>query len=71
MIPHQPTAELSEIVISVSKASFRIDQVVTFNAYGDETRIVLSNYQFDIDPPDSLFTFTIPEGVDVVQIDQP
>jgi outer membrane lipoprotein carrier protein len=44
--------------------------VVTFNAYGDETRIVLNNYRFNIDPDDALFKFTIPDGADVIQMDQ-
>lgn len=70
MIPHKPTPELADIYLSVSVDSFQIDQVVTHNAYGDETRFVFSNYQFNIDPDDALFTFTIPEGVDVVKMDR-
>ena len=57
-------------MLSISKATYQIDQVVTFNAYGDETRIVLNNYRFNIDPDDALFKFTIPDGADVIQMDQ-
>ena len=70
LLPHKPTQELADIVLSVSRQSYQIDQVVTHNAYGDETRIVLSDYHFGIDPANSLFKFTIPKGVDVVQMDQ-
>ena len=70
LIPHQPQQELADIVLSVDKHTYRIDQVITHNAYGDETRIVLSDYRFNIDPEDNLFDFDIPEGVDVVQMDQ-
>lgn len=68
--PHTPTPELADIVLSIDKKSYRIDQVVTHNAYGDETRIVLSDYRFNIDPDDTLFTFVVPDGADVIQMDQ-
>jgi outer membrane lipoprotein carrier protein len=70
LLPHKPSTELAEIVLSISKTTYQIDQVVTFNAYGDETRIVLNNYRFNIDPDPALFKFTIPDGADVVQMDQ-
>jgi outer membrane lipoprotein carrier protein len=70
LLPLQPTQELSDIILSVAKRTYQIDQVVTHNAYGDETRIVLMDYRFDIEPEEGLFGFTIPEGTDVVQMDQ-
>lgn len=70
LIPVKATAELADIVISAAKGTFQIDQVVTHNSYGDETRIILSDYQFNIDPNDAQFTFTIPKGADVVKMDQ-
>lgn len=70
LIPHKPTADLVDIILSVAVESYQIDQVITHNTYGDETRFVLSNYKFNIDPDDALFTFTIPKGVDVVQMDR-
>jgi outer membrane lipoprotein carrier protein len=71
LVPNKPTPELAEIVLSVSQKTYQADQVTTYNAYGDETRIVLSEYQFNIDPDDALFTFEIPKGADIVQIDNP
>jgi len=70
MVPLKPTPELADIVISVSKNTFQIDQVVTHNAYGDETRFILDNYQFNINPDESLFHFTIPKGVEVIKLEQ-
>ena len=70
LVPLKPSQDLSDIILSIDKKSYQIDQVITHNAYGDETRIVLSNYQFNVDPPDDLFTFDIPPGVDVVKMDQ-
>ncbi len=70
LLPLKPTQELADIIISVSKETYQIDQVVTHNAFGDETRIVLSDYQFNVDLKDDRFTFEIPPGVDVVQMEQ-
>ena len=70
LLPREPTQELADIILSVAKQTYQIDQVVSHNAYGDETRIVFSDFSFDIDPADDLFRFTIPAGADVVQMDQ-
>ncbi len=71
MVPKKESPDLADVILSVKKNSFRVDQVVTHNAYGDETQIALSDYQFNLDPKDDLFTFEIPDGVDVVRVDQP
>ena len=71
LVPKKPSEDLADVILSVAKTNFRVDQVVTHNAFGDETQITLSDYQFNLDPKDSLFTFEIPEGVDVVRVDQP
>ncbi len=71
LLPKSPTADLADIVLSVNRSDFLVEQVVTYNSYGDETRIEFSEYQFNQNPKDSLFTFVIPDGIDVVQIDQP
>lgn len=70
LVPFKSAPELTDIVISVNKNTFLIDQVVTHNAYGDETRIVLNDYQFGIQAEEGLFNFKIPEGVDVIQMEQ-
>jgi outer membrane lipoprotein carrier protein len=70
LTPKQPTPDIAEIFLWVAKASFQVDQVVTLNSYGDETKISLSKYQFNLEPKESLFSFDIPDGVDVVQMDK-
>jgi outer membrane lipoprotein carrier protein len=70
LVPRKAGPELTDITLSVAKGTYRIDQVVTHNAYGDETRIVLTDYEFDIQPEEALFKFTVPKGVDVVQMEQ-
>lgn len=71
LLPKSPTPDLADIILMVNRENYLVEQVFTYNAYGDETRIELSDYRFNLNPKDSLFTFIIPEGVDVVQIDQP
>jgi outer membrane lipoprotein carrier protein len=70
LVPREKTLDISEIRLMISKQTFNVLQVRTLNFYGDETRIDLVNFAFGMDMDDSLFSFTIPEGVDVVQIDE-
>jgi outer membrane lipoprotein carrier protein len=70
LIPREKTLDISEIRLMVSRKTFNVLQVMTLNFYGDETRIDLINFAFDVDLDDSLFSFTIPKGVDVIQIDE-
>jgi outer membrane lipoprotein carrier protein len=69
LVPLEDTIELAEIFLSVSKRTYTVEKIVTHNTYGDENRIDLINSRFDVSPDDSLFTFTIPEGVDVLQLE--
>jgi outer membrane lipoprotein carrier protein len=71
LIPIHPTPDIAKIILSVDKDSFQVDQVVSFNTYGDETKISLNNYQFNLDPKEELFSFVMPEGIDVVELNQP
>lgn len=71
LTPKQPTPDIAEIYLSVAKTTFQVDQVVTHNRYGDETKISLNDYKFNIDPKESLFSFDIPDGADVVELNQP
>ena len=70
LIPREKTLDISEIRLMVSRQTFNVLQVMTINFYGDETRIDLINFAFGVDLDDSLFSFTIPPGVDVLQIDE-
>jgi outer membrane lipoprotein-sorting protein len=58
------------IGLMISKQTFNVLQVTTLNLYGDETRIDLINSAFGVDLDDTMFSFKIPEGVDVLQIDE-
>ena len=70
LIPIEKTIDVERIMLYVSKATYMVQRVVTFNTYGDETLIDLVNARFDQVPDLSFFTFTIPEGTDVVTMDE-
>ena len=70
LIPLEKTMDISTIRLLVSQKTFNVLQVSTLNYYGDETRIDLVNSAFGVNLADSLFSFEIPEGVDVLQIDE-
>ncbi|SLM28498.1 exported hypothetical protein [Desulfamplus magnetovallimortis] len=65
MVPKNETPDIASIKIRVIKDSYIIQKVTTTNAYGDTTEITFSEIEFgELD--DSLFHFTVPEGVDVI-----
>ena len=70
LIPREQTLDISEIRLLVSTQTFNVLQVITLNFYGDETRIDLLNFIFEDNLDDALFSFEIPKGVDVLQIDE-
>jgi outer membrane lipoprotein carrier protein len=70
LVPIEKTIDVERILVYVSKATYTVQRVVTYNTYGDETLIDLVNSRFDQVPDLSLFTFTIPKGTDVVTMDE-
>lgn len=70
LIPLKKNWDLARIHLLVSKETFKIFQVYTYNAYEDATRIEFSNLKFDARLADELFTFVIPDNADVLQLDQ-
>ena len=68
--PANKTPDLSEIHLWISKNSFEVIRLVTLNAYGDETRIELSQITFLSRVEDALFHFVVPEGADVLDLQE-
>lgn len=68
--PVEASLGINEIYLYVSKTTFNVKRVVTVNPYGDKTSIDLINLRFDRIPDDHLFTFEIPEGTDVLTLDE-
>lgn len=70
LIPKDKGVDLSEIYLYISREKDVVEKIVTFNAYGDRTVIQMHAYRFDQQFADEHFTFVIPEGADVLQLDE-
>ncbi len=68
--PVQKKVDITEIFLSVSMKTFDIEKIVSYNSYGDRTQIYLSRLDFERVVDDSLFSFSIPKGTDVLQLDR-
>ncbi len=68
--PLEKTLDVTDIRLSVTKNTFTVIRVVTYNSYGDENRIELLNHRFKADLDDALFSFDTPAGTDVLQLDE-
>ncbi len=68
--PLEKTLDVADIQLAVTKLSFTVVRIVTYNSYGDENRIEFTNHEFNVKLDDSLFSFDIPPGADVVQLDE-
>jgi outer membrane lipoprotein carrier protein len=69
MLPHKANVDIAAILISVAKETFEVVEIITLNAYEDETLIKLENYDYAPSLSDDLFRFEVPEGVDVLQME--
>ncbi len=70
LLPLKKTNDLSYINLSISKKTFYLEEIVTYNSYGDETRIKLINIKLLENPDDSIFIFNIPYGTEVLKLDE-
>ncbi len=69
LIPKESSPDIEEIYLTVSWATFRIEEIVTVNPYGDRTRISLFDQQFVRSLGDDLFRFDVPKDVEVLQLE--
>lgn len=70
LFPITKTFDLSVVYLSISAKTFDVVRIVTYNSYGDKTRIDLSSIRLKQTLDDKLFTFQIPEGVDILYLDE-
>ncbi len=68
--PKEKIPDVSEIYLSVTKDTFDVARVVTYNAYGDKTLIKFSDLRFKQDMDEFLFVFEVPDGTDILTFDQ-
>ena len=67
LLPKQPQPELAKLVLTIDPSAFRIIHTAVYDPYGNITDVFLQNIEANIAPPDELFTFEIPAGVDVIK----
>jgi outer membrane lipoprotein carrier protein len=68
--PLEKKLDVIDIRLSVTKNTFTVIRIITYNSYGDENLIEFTNHQFDVKLDESLFSFEIPPGADVLQLDE-
>lgn len=70
LVPRRPMGDVEAVYLWADKSTGQIDKIVIHNAYGDENRIELSRYVFTDRRQEDRFKFDIPDGVDVVELDE-
>jgi outer membrane lipoprotein carrier protein len=70
LTPKQQTPEVTAVHLTISADTSIITDVVTVNAYGDETWIKFKDYRFDQEFDGEVFSFDIPPGTDVLKLDE-
>ncbi|WP_207680418.1 LolA family protein [Desulfonema magnum] len=70
LVPKEKKYDIDAIYLSISKTTSDVARIVTYNSYGDETLIELSKFQFNQNLDDAMFSFTIPEGTDILQLEE-
>lgn len=69
LVPLETNWDLAFVHLLVSRTTFHIAQVFIYNAYDDVTRIEIVDPQFNESFDDAFFTFKIPQGVDILRLD--
>jgi outer membrane lipoprotein carrier protein len=67
LLPKQPQPDVAKLILSVAPTTFYIVHTAVYDPYGNITDVYLQDIQVNTDPQESLFTFEIPEGVDVIR----
>jgi outer membrane lipoprotein carrier protein len=70
LLPREKTYDITEIYLWISKINFDVVKILTYNSYGDETRIIFTDIQLKEKLDDALFSFEVPEGVEVLHLDE-
>jgi outer membrane lipoprotein carrier protein len=67
LLPKERKYDIDHVLLYISKQTYDIAKVVTYNTYGDENVIEMSGFQFR-EPDHSVFNFRIPKGTDILKI---
>lgn len=70
LIPKEKQLDISYVILKISKKTFLVDQLISYNLYKDETKISFSNTKFLKKPDPRLFTFDPPENVHIMYFNE-
>jgi len=68
--PHKKHPDFDKLYLIFHPKTGDIKEIVTLNAYKDRTRIQFTDVKFNQSIADKIFSFSIPEGTDVVELEQ-
>jgi len=71
LTPKEPQVGLSKLRLTVDKKTYDILQADVHDAMGNVTRTRFLDIKTNLNLPDSLFHFTIPQGAEVLQMQEP
>jgi outer membrane lipoprotein-sorting protein len=66
LVARKPDPDFEWLAIGVDPASYQITMLVALDRQGGRSTFTFSDLKENRRPPDSLFEFRIPRGVDVV-----
>lgn len=69
LIPIEDTMGLSKIFLSINKKNYHVSKIVSFNSNDEETRIMFSDFNFNENSDDSVFSFKIPENANIIPLE--
>jgi len=70
LVPHKKHPDFDKLYLIFHPKTGDIKEIVTLNAYNDRTRIQFTNVKFNQSIKDNTFSFSIPDGTDVVHLEQ-
>ncbi|KAF0123465.1 MAG: outer membrane lipoprotein carrier protein [bacterium] len=70
LVPKEPQSNLNELFLLVDKVSFQVAETYFYDFYGNLIRIKFKNPVINRGLSDSIFVFTIPKGVEVIESPQ-
>lgn len=71
LIPRQPMANLSRLVLAVEPQESWVAAAVLHDPYGNRTELEFSEQQVDLELRETLFVFRIPKGIEVFEAPRP
>ena len=69
LVPKSERADLAALYLVISAETSEIVRAITENTFGDRTTLRFSGYKYDQGLDQSLFTFDVPRGVEVLEFE--